>query len=169
MIELPSPDDPSPQRGLVALRRDIVPAVLGVTQRAKREIRCLHHDLSLFDLSQSTVVDALHALLHGARGARVRLLVDDTGWLDAHAARLRLLQRQLSHAVELRKASTDDAVGEDAAFFADDSHLLVLSRSAHALGEVWFNNEPRTRAVAIEFDRRWEAAAHNLPVDPLGL
>ena len=46
---------------------------------------------------------------------------------------------------------------------------LVLSRSQHGLGEIWLNSEPRVQPMATAFDRRWEAAAHNLPVDPLGL
>lgn len=169
MIELPNADDPLPQRVLVTSRTHVVPAVLAVTQRAKRDIRCLQRDLSAFELSQFAVVEALHTLLHAARAARVRLLVDETGWLDTQAARLRLLQRQFSHAVEIRQASSEDPVGDDAVLLADEGHLFMLNRSAQALGEIWFSNEPRARAALTEFDRRWEAASHNLPVNPLGL
>src|SRR5256885_16900008 len=109
MLELPA-DDSLPQRVLVTSRADIIPAVLALLKRAQREVRCLHHDLGPFDLAQSGTVDAVHALLHASRYARVRLLVDVTSWLDAHAARLRLLQRQFSHAVEMRCASSDDPV-----------------------------------------------------------
>jgi hypothetical protein len=168
MLEFPA-DDLVPQRVLLQSRTDIVPAVLELLRRARHQVRCLHHDLSVFELSQATIVEALHTFVHASRHARVRLLVEETGWLDSHAARLRLLQRQLAHAIEMRRASTDDPVGEDAAFIADDSHVLVLARSAHALGEIWFNSEPRAHSVVTGFDRRWEAAAHNLPVDPLGL
>ena len=168
MLELPA-DDSQPQRVLVPARADIVPAVLELLRRATREIRCLHHDLSLFELSQTTTVDAMHALLHAARNAHVRLLVDETDWLDAHAARLRLLQRQFSHAIEMRRACADDPVGEDALFIADHRHVLVLSRSAQAVGEIWLNNQPRAQPLVAAFDRRWEGGAHNLPVVPLGL
>jgi hypothetical protein len=168
MIELPA-DESRPQRVLLKSRADIVPAVLGVLKRAQHEIRCLHHDLAPLELSQMATVEALHEFLHAARRARARLLMDDTGWLDTHAARLKLLQRQLSHAIEMRRASIDDPVGEDAAFIADDAHVLVLSRSAFGIGEIWFNSEPRAQGLIASFDRRWDAAAHNLPVAPLGL
>lgn len=168
MLELPA-DDSVPRRVVIASRADIVPAVLAVIKRAKREIRCMHHDLSTFELSQIATVEALHAFLHGSRGAHVRLLADGTSWLDAHAARLKLLQRQLSHVIDMRLASADDPIGDDAALIADDEHVLVLSRSPHGLGEIWFKSEPRAKPLATTFDRRWEGGAHNLPVDPLGL
>lgn len=168
MLDLPD-DDSLPQRVLLGSRADIVPAVLGVLKRAQHEIRCLHHDLSAFELSQVATVEALHVFLHASHRAHVRLLVDTTDWLQAHAARLKLLQRQLAHSIDMRLAIPDDPVGDDAAFIADDTHVLVLSRSAHGLGEIWFNSEHRARPLATAFDRRWEAGAHNLPVHPLGL
>jgi hypothetical protein len=168
MLELPA-DDTRPQRVLLHSRSDIVPAVLEILRRARREVRCLHHDLSVFDLSQTGTTEALHTFLHGSPYAHVRLLLDETNWLETHAARLRLLQRQLAHAIEIRRAITDDPVGEDTALIADAAHVLVLSRSPHAVGEIWFNSEPRAQPLVTAFDRRWEAGAHNLPVEPLGL
>jgi len=168
MLDLPA-DESVPQRVLLSSRADVVPAVLALFKRGHREVRCLHHDLGAFELSQVATVEAIHALVHASRYARVRLLVDDTTWLDTHAARLRLLQRQLSHAIEMRRANSDDPVADDAALIVDHAHVLVLSRSQHGLGEIWLNSEPRVQPMMTAFDRRWEAAAHNLPVDPLGL
>jgi hypothetical protein len=168
MLEFPI-TDLRPQRVLLQSRADVIPAVLAVLRRAQREVRCLHHDLAAFELDQSANVEAMHSFLHGSRNARVRLLVDETGWLDTHAARLRLLQRQLSHAIEMRRAISDDPVGEEAALIADDAHQLVLVRTPTSLGEVWFNSKPRAQPLVSAFDRRWQTAAHNLPVDPLGL
>ncbi len=167
MLELPEGD--TPQRVLLPSRADIVPAVQALLKRALREVRCLHHDLAPFELSQSATVEALHKLMLTSRQTRARLLVDDIAWLDTHAARLRLLQRQFAHAIEMRCASTDDPVGDDAALIVDQTHLLVLHRSPNGVGEIWLNSEPRVQPLRTAFDRRWDAAAHNLPVDPLGL
>jgi hypothetical protein len=169
MIELPPAEETRPQRVHLTSRADIVPAVVAVIGRAHRDLRCLHHDLSAFELAQPAVVEGLHAFLHASHAARARLLTDDTAWLDTHAARLKLLQRQLSHGIELRRANPDDPVGEDAALVADGSHVLVLARTAFGIGELWVNSDPRAQAVVTAFDRRWESGAHNLPVDPLGL
>jgi hypothetical protein len=168
MLEL-SADDPRPQRVLLQSRADVVAAVVALLRRARREVRCLHHDLSAFELSQNATVEALHALMHAARNPRVRLLVDETAWLDTQAARLKLLQRQLSHALEMRRAISDDPVGDDAVLIADETNVLLLSRSPHALGEIWLNNQPRAQPLVTSFDRRWEGGAHNLPIAPLGL
>ncbi|HTT12068.1 MAG TPA: hypothetical protein VMG60_14345 [Burkholderiaceae bacterium] len=168
MLELPT-DESRPQRVVLESRADLAQAVLVVLRRARRELRCLHHDLSVFELAQPAAVEVLHAFLHDSRMARLRLLVDETDWLETRAARLRVLHRQLSHAIEMRRAITDDPVGEDAALVADDAHVLVLSRSAQGLGEIWFNSQPRAQPLLLGFDRRWDAGAHNLPVDPLGL
>jgi hypothetical protein len=168
MLELPT-DEARPQRVVLQSRADIAHAVLGVLRRARRELCCLHHDLSPFELAQPATVNALYAFLHHSRMARLRVLVDETDWLDTHAARLRSLHRQLAHAIEMRRAIADDPVGEDAALIADDAHVLVLSRSAHGVGEIWFNSRPRVQPLLVGFARRWDAGAHNLPASPLGL
>lgn len=120
-------------------------------------------------MSRAEIVEAMHRFLATHRDARVRLLMDDTGWFETKAARLKLLQRQFSHALEARLASSDDPVGEDAALLADDAHALLLKPTATGYGELWLNNAPRAQPHVGAFDRRWEAAAHNLPITPLGL
>ncbi|HXF47422.1 MAG TPA: hypothetical protein VNK91_15020 [Burkholderiaceae bacterium] len=168
MIEVP-PDDARPQRVLLQARADLQPAVLALIDRAQRVLRCLQHDLSAFGLSQAAPVAAIERFLRAHALARVRLLIDDARWFEAHAARLKLLQRRYSHALEVRLASSDDPVGEDAYLIADDRHVLLLQRTSAADGELWLHNEPRAQPLIAGFDRRWDAAAHNLPVSPLGL
>jgi hypothetical protein len=168
MIEVP-PDDSRPQRLLLAARADLAPALLALIGRARRVLRCLQHDLSAFALSQPEPAAAIERFLHAHALARVRLLMDDARWFEESAARLKLLQRRFSHALEARLASSDDPVGEDAYLIADDRHVLVLKRTSAGDGELWLNNEPHAQPLIAAFDRRWDAAAHNLPVTPLGL
>jgi hypothetical protein len=168
MLQFPA-DAAQPQRVLLQSRADIAPAVVELLRRARRHVRCLHQDLAPFELSQLATIEALHAFLHAHRDASARLLVDSIDWLDTHAARLKLLQRQFPHAVEMRQAVGDDPVGEDAALVADEQHVLVLMASAHGPGEIWFNNPSRAQSLVTTFDRRWQGGAHNLPVVPLGL
>lgn len=168
MIETPN-DDPRPQRVPLTARADLAPAVLAIIGLARRELRCLHHDLSAFGLSQRAPVEAIQRLLQAHRKARVRLLMDDARWFETEAARLKLLQRHFAHALEARLASGDDPVGDDACVIADDRHVLTLKRTSGALGELWINHPPHTQPLIAGFDRRWETAAHNLPVAPLGL
>lgn len=162
-------DDPAPQRALVTSRAETHEAVLLAIRSAARLVRCLHLDLSLFDLASPEAVERLAGLLLAHRSARVRLLVDDATWLDMRAARLRALQQRFPHALELRIASHDDPVGDDAYLLADDGVALNMKPTAHARGDLWLNNKPHAQPLIAAFDRRWEAAAHNLPVVPLGL
>lgn len=162
-------DDPAPQRVLIASREDLHQAV-GVAMRvARRTLRVLHRDASVFDLASVEATEALTRLLLADRNARVRVLVDDPGWLDARAARLRHVQQRFPHALELRIAAPDDPVGDDAQVLADDHATLELRPTPTARGDLWLHNKPHAQPRVAAFDRRWDAGSHNLPVSPLGL
>lgn len=163
------PTDSAPQRALITSRAETHEAVLVVLDIATRNIRCMHRDLTVFDLGSVASVEKLHRLLLGHRSARVQLLVDDATWLDSHAPRLRALQRNFPHALELRVASADDPVGDDACLLADDHALLELKPTAVARGDLWLHNKPHLQTQAAAFLRRWNAGGHNLAVAPLGL
>ncbi len=163
------PADSAPQRALITSRAETHEAVLIALDVATRTIRGMHRDLTAFDLGSVAAVAKLHRLLLGHRSARVQLLVDDAAWLDSNAPRLRALQRSFPHALELRAASADDPVGDDACLLADDHALLELRPTAAARGDLWLHNKPHLQPQAASFLRRWNAAGHNLAVAPLGL
>lgn len=162
-------DDPAPQRVLITSRKELHQAVDVAIRVARRTLRFLHRDMAVFDLSTTDATVALSRLLLADRNARVRVLVDDPAWLETRAARLRLLQQRFPHALELRVASQDDPVGDDAHALADDHAALDLRPTPTAEGDLWLHNKPHAQPRIAAFDRRWDAAAHNLPVAPLGL
>jgi hypothetical protein len=162
-------DDPAPQRALITSREELHAAVLVALRVAKRSVRVLHRDMSVFGLSALESSDALLQLLLGHRAACVRLLVDDASWLETRAPRLRLLQRRFPHALELRVASTGDPVGDDAVLLADDHTTLELKPTPAPTGDLWLHHRPHAQPRLSSFERRWEAGGHNLPVAPLGL
>lgn len=158
-----------PQRMLIDGRADLARAIETVMSRATHFLRVMDHDLAPFDLSAAQQVQRLEALLLTHRGARIRCLVDEARWLDGHAARLRQLQRDFSHALELRVASESDPVGDVSCLLGDAQDALVLKNATHAQGELWLDHQPNAQPWIAGFDRRWEHAGHNLPVSPLGL
>lgn len=162
-------DDPSPQRVLITSREELHQAVGVAIRASRRTLRVLHRDLAVFNLASLDAIEGLGRLLLGSRSARVRLLVDDAHWLETGAARLRLLQQRFPHALEMRVASPDDPVGDDAGMLADDHLALELRPTAAARGDLWIHNKPHAQPLIAAFDRRWEAGAHNLAVIPLGL
>ena len=161
--------DPTPQRALIASREELHEAVRIALGSGHRTVRALHRDLSVFDLSSIAATDSMRQLLLGDRGARIRMLVDDAAWLETRAARLRLLQRRFAHALELRVASDEDPVGEDACVLVDDHASLELRATRTTSGALWLHNKPHAQPLIAAFDRRWNAAGHNLPASPLGL
>ena len=162
-------NDPTPQRVLINTRDELHEAVRVALRVGTRSVCMLQRDLSVFDLASPEVIEALRQMVLGHRSARVRMLVDDPAWLEARAARLRLLQRRFAHALELRVASPEDPVGDDAWVLVDDHVSLELRPTPTASGSLWLHHKPHAQPLLATFDRRWAAAGHNLPVSPLGL
>jgi hypothetical protein len=161
--------EPTPQRLLITSRAELADGVVRLIGLAHRSFRCCSFDGSIFDLGSAPVVEALARFVRDKRGARVWVLVDDPLWIETRAPRFKKMQRMLGHAVQIRAANVQDAVAGDMHLLVDDRHSLVLKPSAMTAGEIWFGNEHRARPLLADFDRRWVAASHDLPVVPLGL
>jgi hypothetical protein len=163
-----SPEPIKPQRRIISARAELAAAVDEVLALRPRLVRIAARDGAVFALEARRLVDALETLLHADKQARVRVLVDDPQWIETRAPRLKQAQRRYPHAIELRQASTDDPVGDDLHFIAD-AHSIDIRAGRLVSGDLWINNRSRAQPLAGTFDRRWAAAAHNLPVSPLGL
>ncbi len=159
----------TPQRVWLSSRREVAPTVVGLIARSRRMIRIADIDLSAFALEALAVCQALERFLLSHYQAHVRLLADSNVWSEQRGARLHLLQRRFSHALEIRIAAVDDPVGDDSYLLGDDSDMLSLRPTAHAIGDLWRNNSPHVQPWAMAFERRWHAASHSLPATPLGL
>jgi hypothetical protein len=163
-----SPIDP-PQRLLIGSRADLAAALLLLIGRARRKLRLAAADLSVFALGDLQPSTAMRALLRADPRNRIHLLVDDMGWLDSRAPRLRSLQRSFSHALLIRCADPQDPVGHDVVGVGDDLDALRLQPAVGVLGEMWCHHGPFAQPLLAEFDRRWEHASHDQPSQPLGL
>lgn len=163
------PDSGTPERALITSRAETQEAVLLALGIAERSVRCLHRDLAIFDLGSVAACESLARLLLAHRASRIRLLVDDAAWLESAAPRLRALQRRYPHALEMRIAAADDPIGDDACLIVDDHGAIELKPTAAPRGDFWVHNKPHVQPLAMAFERRWNAAGHNLAVVPLGL
>jgi len=162
------PFDP-PQRLLIESRAELETALLLLIGRVRRRLRIASADLSVLALGNLQPVTAMRTLLLAETGNRIQLLVDDMGWLDTRAPRLRSLQRDFPHALLIRCADPQDPVGHDAVAVGDDLDALRLQPTIGILGEMWCHHGPFAQPLVAEFDRRWEHASHNQPSQPLGL
>lgn len=160
---------PAPSREWLETRSQVADAVHTTVSLARLNVACADADGAAFDLGSRSTVELIERLLLDHANSRVRILVDDPEWLERGAPRLRLLQRRFPHALRLRVADIEDAVGDDRALIADHVHFVLLRPHAQHLGERWTQHALRAAQLLEGFDRRWERAAHDLPVQPLGL
>ncbi len=168
-LQPPAPGADMPVRIPIGAHAELDAAVLMLLGATRRELRCAASDLSAFGLASRTVTELLRALLLADRAHSVQLLADDAGWIEAHAPRLKLLQRQFPHSLLIRVADRDDAVGAERVMIGDDRHALVLLEAPIAHGELQLNHRAFAQPLLAAFVRRWDRAAHNLAVAPLGL
>lgn len=165
-----APQSGVPVKLLVGSRTELDTAVLMVLGAAQNTVRCAAADLSIFGLSARAAIDVLRALLLANRVNTVRLLVDDPTWIETHGGRLKLLQRDFAHALQIRAADREDAVGGDRLIIGDECHALQLREATNLIhGELWLNHRPYAQPLLMAFERRWDRAAHNIAVNPLGL
>lgn len=163
------PTTEQPQRVLIDERAQLPVAMDILLATARIEVICMQHNLEPLGLGQMNLVERLEKLLTTHRGARVRLLVDDTHWLDTQAPRLRALHRHMTHALQLRQASESDPVGEDCVVVVDHRHVLNLKIGKLVHGDLWLHHPLNAQPWCTVFERRWEHASHDLPGSPLGL
>ena len=168
-VDKTAPEPAVPVKMLVGSRAELDGAVLMVLGAARHIVRCAAADLSIFSLARPTAIDVLRALLVSNRINTVRLLVDDPAWIESRGGRLKLLQRGFSHALQIRVADREDAVGVDRLILGDDCHALQLRDAPIIHGELWLHHRPYAQPLLAAYDRRWDRAAHNIAVTPLGL
>lgn len=157
------------ERVTIASHADLRVAVLGLLAQARLEVCAAHRDLALLGLGNRDLVDALRTVLARGARARVRLLADEGDWLEREAPRLRALQRDYGHALHLRLSAEAETVGDAALLIVDGRSFLQLAPTAYPRGLLALDAPAEARAVLQDFERRWEAAGHDLPAQPLGL
>lgn len=168
-VEQSGPESTVPVRLPIGSRAELDAAVLMVLGAARHTIRCAALDLSVFGLARRAAVELLHSLLIANRAHTVQLLVDDATWIETRAPRIKLLQRDFAHALQIRIADREDAVGGERVIIADDCHALQLRDAPIAHGEAWLHHRGYAQPLLATFGRRWDRAAHNLAVTALGL
>lgn len=161
--------DAVPQRHLITSRAELAEGLVALVSLARSSMRVCAYDASVMSLDSAAMADLLRALLLSHRRASVRVLVDTTQWIETRAPRFKTLQRRYGHALQVREASPQDAVSGDMHVVVDDLHSLELKAARLTAGEIWTFSPQRAQPLAATFDRRWAAAAHDVPLVPLGL
>lgn len=158
-----------PQHALIQTRSQLAAAVDALLSLAQTSVCCMQHNLEPLGLASASATNRLEQAFKTHHALQVRLLVDDSGWLETQAPRLRKLHRNLTHALHIRCASESDPVGETCAIVVNSQHVLRLEIGHLVNGDLWLHHPLNAQPLEADFDRRWEHAGHDLPANPLGL
>ncbi len=141
-------------------------AVLQVLACCRRSIVVVDADLSGWPFESADGEAALRAAL--ARGAQMRLLLRDPGWLERHGNRFMRLRRGASERIACRRLPEALRI-DDCALLGDRQHLVhrahadtLRGRWAIAVPELLENLQHR-------LDAAWDEATPCLPSTVLGL
>lgn len=141
-------------------------AVLQALDCCRRSIMVADRDLSGWPFESAAGEAALRAALH--RGARMRVLLHDCGWLERHGSRFMRVRRAAADRIECRLLP-DTLRIDDCALLGDRQHLVhrahpdtLAGRCAIAMPALLENLQARLEAA-------WEESAPCLPSTILGL
>lgn len=139
---------------------------MAALELARHEVLALDPDFSAWPLSRSDGASALKAAL--ARGARVRLLVRDPGWLATRADRFLALHRAAAGRCAVRQLP-DHLRLEESTLVVDRQHLVRKPHPDTLAGRLRIAMPSAAEPHADRLAAAWDESTDCLPASTLGL
>ncbi len=141
-------------------------AVLDALAQCRHRVDLLDARFDDWPLESAQGEAALRALL--ARGARVRLLLCNTDWLERRAPRLRAVQG--GHAAQFAFRQLPDGLRLSDCLLLVDGQHMVRRPHRDAMRGVYVQASPsRCEPYCARFDAAWQESSDCLPATTLGL
>lgn len=154
-------------------RLDSLPAMVAAQDEL---IGLARHHLKVFDIDLAwggwhTVArcEALSRFMRDHRGALLSVIVRDTHWLEAHAARFTSLLARYGHAMTVYRAGDAARTAMDPLLIADDVHFLHRQHIDRLRATLSIGNAERAAPLVQRFDEIWESGEPGLAGTVLGL
>jgi len=141
-------------------------AVIEALDASRRAITMVDHDFSSWPLESAAGERALRDALR--RGATLRLLVSERGWLERHGSRFLRLRREQAHRVECRQIPPNLRVDESA-LVADGQHLVRRARWDRFAGHLAIATPSEVEPLVERYDSVWDESEPCLAATTLGL
>ena len=141
-------------------------ALLEVLACCRREILLVDRDLQAWPFETPDADRALVAALR--RGARLRLLVADAGWLERHGTRFMRTRRVFDGRIECRRLSPSLRM-DDSALVGDGQHVLRRLPGERLRGRCTIATPAEAEPLAARLDAAWDECSPCLPSTVLGL
>jgi hypothetical protein len=136
---------------------------------AQRHIKVFDVDLSWGGWNAAVRCDALSGYLRRMPGARLDIIVHDTRWIEANAARLAALLTRHAPAMTIYRTGMAAQGAMDPLVIVDDLHFVHRPHVARPRGTLSIGSPERAKALVERFDEIWATGEPGVSGSVLGL
>lgn len=136
---------------------------------ARQSIRVFDGDLSQTGWNTVARCDALARFLRGSNHARLEIIVHDTRWIEASAARLRELLRLWSHAVTIYRTGPEASAVADPLVIVDARHSLHRFHLDYPRAMLAIDAPQDAGPLITRFEEIWATGLPGVTATTLGL
>lgn len=167
--EAPASTPPTPQHELLTSVAAQVAAIDTLVELARRSIDVFDVDLSWMGWNAAARAERVSAFLRSSPGARLRIVVHDTGWIERSCPRLTNLLKYRDHAVSIRRTGEDAKHAMDPLVIVDDAHFLHRLHVSQPRAALSIAEPQAAQSLVERFDAIWASAEPGLTATTLGL
>jgi hypothetical protein len=147
-------------------RAEFSDLVLHALQRSRHTILLIDPTLADWPLDTRVQAQALREAI--SRGARLRVLLRKTDWLERNAPRLARLRRDFSARVEFRRLPAMLRL-VDSVMVCDAVHTIRRVHADLIKGSAFFDEPRQANTPTERFESAWPESEPCLPATTLGL
>jgi hypothetical protein len=149
----------------VAEQAQAIDALIGL---AEQRIQVFDIDLAQGGWDTAARADALARFLR-QRNARLEVIVHDTRWIEANAARFVQLLRQFGHAMTLYKTGAEARAAMDPLLIVDRRHFVHRFHIDQPRAAIATDMPQAAKPLVARFDEIWATGEPGLAGTVLGL
>ena len=148
---------------------DIKRAYDDVIALAQRHVKVFDRDLSSGGWNSPERCSALSSYLRRKPGARLDIIVHETRYVEAYAARLGALLGRHAHAMKIYRTGSGARAAMDPLVIVDDVHFVHRHHVAWAHATLSIGNPERAKPLVERFDEIWATGEPGVSASVLGL
>lgn len=141
-------------------------ALIRVLEGSRRQLFAVDPDFEGWPLAGAAAGAALRRAL--LRGARLRMVVGDIGWLARRAERFMVLRREFSASIEIRRPPESLRLVESL-LAGDGQHLVRKAHADSRVGRLSIGIPATVDGIQARLEALWEESSDCLPATTLGL